>query len=489
MDVTRKSPSPERAAGAPGTDDPVGVLARVLATRGIAAGSHLCLAFSGGLDSTALLHALVELRPALGYHLTAVHVDHGLHAAAVDWAAHCGQAAARLDVPLEVLKVSVGAAGGLEAAARSARYAALAGVACDHLVLAQHRDDQAETVLLALLRGAGPAGLAAMGEAQVRPGHPLGRPLLRPWLELDRATLLDWARARKLCWIEDPSNQDTRLDRNFLRHAIGPQLGKRFPGWRVGLARSAQWAAEAQQLLEELAQQDLGALDTLEVADPALLPGSCVAWRALPQARARNLLRCLLSARGLPAPPAARLAEWLRQLNAAADRLPELVWGAQVMRRWGNRLWIETVLPVGDWPESLIWPGNASHPLQLPDGSRLAFEAVTAAPDGIAARVLLRADCGPLRIARCSGSATLRLHAGGPSRNLRKVFQEAGVPPWRRRRMPGLLAGRELAAVAGLAVAAEFQPEPGSPAWRILWHDAACGASTAEHGQLRPLVV
>ncbi|MDE3010220.1 MAG: tRNA lysidine(34) synthetase TilS [Pseudomonadota bacterium] len=479
MDATRKSRSPERPAGG----DPVSALAHALLDAGLGAGSRLCVAYSGGLDSTALLHALCLLRPALGFDLAAVHVDHRLHPDSASWADHCRRQTASRDVPLTVLEVRVAGGAGIEAAARTARYAALAGIDCDRLLFAHQRDDQAETVLLALLRGAGPAGLAAMGADAVRPGHPLGQAPLRPWLGIERSALLQWAQTQGLAWIEDPSNQDLRLDRNFLRQTIGPALGRRFPGWRAALARSAQWAAESQQLLEELALQDLAALGPARPdADPCLLPGSCTAWCALSGPRARNLLRLLLAQRGLGAPPAARLLEWWRQLGAGHDRLPELAWAGVVLRRWGGRLWLEPQLPSPDLGGERLWSpdGPALHIAHAGELSGALSACGTAgAGPGVESPSVLRAGCGPLLMTPCRGSEHLHLHAGGPGRELRKLFQERGIPPWRRLRMPALRAGGRLAAVAGLGVAAEFQAAPGAAGWRILWQDAA--VSQAHH--------
>lgn len=479
MDATRKSRSPELPAGG----DPVAALAHALQDAGLGTGSRLCLAYSGGLDSTALLHALCLLRPTLGFDLAAVHVDHRLHPDSAAWADHCRQQTADRGVRLTVLEVAVAAGAGIEAAARAARYAAMSGMECDRLLLAHQRDDQAETVLLALLRGAGPAGLAAMGADAVRPGHPLGQAPLRPWLGIERSALLQWARAQGLAWIEDPSNLDLRLDRNFLRQTIGPALGRRFPGWRAALARSAQWAAESQRLLDELALQDLAVLGPAAPdADPALLPGNCAAWCALSGPRARNLLRMLLAQRGLAAPPAARLLEWWRQLGAGQDRLPELAWAHVVLRRWGRRLWLEPQLPAPDFGGDPQWspggPGVQIAHAGLLSGTWLSAASPSAAsPSGAGSRLdpwsALRADCGPLLITPSRGSEHLHLHAGGPGRELRKLFQERGIPPWRRLRLPALRSGGRLAAVAGLGVAAEFQAVPGAAGWRILWQDAA----------------
>jgi tRNA(Ile)-lysidine synthase len=483
MAVTRKSRSPEVCALGSRAADPLETVALALGPVAEWRGRRLCLAFSGGLDSTALLRALQLLRPRYGFSLLAAHVHHGLQAAADEWAGHCARVAQQhgADFTLLHARLPVQPPGGIEAAARMARYQLLDQVECDLLLLAHHRDDQAESVLLALLRGAGPAGLAAMASDQVPAAHPLQCRVLRPWLGVDRSTLAAWARTQALDWIEDPSNADPRMDRSFLRTVVGPALTLRFPGWRAALARSAHWAAEAQALLDELAEQDLAALDCGARADPACLAGLAADYLGLSAARCRNLLRHQLAARGVLLPPGARLAEWVRQLGAAPDRVPELVWGDCVLRRWGGRLWLERrpPRPASSAPEEYgwqalppdpCWDGQTPARVRLPDGSVVEFRSADASA---APRLSLRHDCGPLHLAPCTGSASLQLRAGGPHRRLRNLHQEAGVPPWRRARMPGLFSGGRLVGVAGLALDCTWAADAGSPAWQVLWHDAA----------------
>ena len=274
----------------------------------------LCVGLSGGCDSVVLLHALV----AAGWRarLSALHVHHGLSANADAWAAFCADYCAGLGVPLTVVHVTVDTASrsGLEAAARDARYAAFAAHGVTNLALAQHRGDQAETVLLNLLRGAGLIGAAAMPPAARRGGLRL----LRPLLGSGRAELESYARAHGLAWIDDESNADTRLTRNFLRHEVLTAIEARLPGSEAALARAAGHFAEALGLLDELAEQDW---QQVRRGDAAQLSG----LRELSPARLKNLLRWRLRQLGWQVPVTTRLDEFARQLLAAGpDRHPEL---------------------------------------------------------------------------------------------------------------------------------------------------------------------
>lgn len=295
------------------------------------ADERLCVGLSGGCDSVVLLHALVTACP--GRALSAVHVNHGLSPNAAGWAAFCIDYAGSLGVPLVVREVAVDAASGLgiEAAARQARYAAFAEHEAECLLLAQHRGDQAETLLLNLLRGAGVTGAAAMpsersfGEQRI----------LRPLLDFSRADIEAYARQHGLSWVDDESNGDTGLTRNFLRHEVLTVVHSRFPGAEAALAGAAGHFAEAASLLDELA-----AYDWRRVAegDAARLAG----LRELSSARLRNLLRWRLRQLGWQVPVASRLDEFVRQVReAAADRHPELVLPAGRMRCGrGRLLWL-----------------------------------------------------------------------------------------------------------------------------------------------------
>lgn len=288
------------------------------------------LALSGGRDSIVLLHLLVGvLAPG---RLHAIHINHGLSPNAGAWADFCQMTCARLDVPLRVVPVVVdGRAGqGPEAAARAARYAAFTAQLPSgaDLLLAQHRGDQAETLLFNLLRGSGLAGASAMRVERQR----AGLRLLRPLLEVPRAAIDAYATGHGLAWIDDESNDDSRFSRNFLRHEVLTVIGTRFPGAEASLAQAAGHFGEALDLLDELAEVDWAAV---RVDDTAALAG----LRRLSVARLRNLLRWRLRQLGWQPPVAARLDEFVRQLRVAApDRHPELHLPAGRMRLSRGRL-------------------------------------------------------------------------------------------------------------------------------------------------------
>lgn len=317
MASTRKSPSTERASGA---------LPAALAAcleRHVRPADRLAVGLSGGVDSVVLLHALATLRPVAA--LAAVHVHHGLSPQADRWAAFCGAFAQRLGVAFVCARVEVerGSADGLEAAARRARHGVFADIDADWIVLAHHRDDQAETLLFNLLRGTGLAGAAAMRAQRGK--------LLRPLLDSGRAEIEAYAVAHGLDWVEDESNRDTRHTRNFLRHRILAPLTQRFGTAAQNLAAAAARFAEAQELLDELARLDLGGGEDFPVAVETL--------QALTEARARNALRFLLSQRGVKIPNEARLREGLRQMLAAGiDRHPAVMLGSHRLAR--RRGWI-----------------------------------------------------------------------------------------------------------------------------------------------------
>jgi tRNA(Ile)-lysidine synthase len=296
---------------------------------GFGAGDSVCVAYSGGLDSHVLLHALSGLRAATGLTLRAVHVDHGLHPQSAAWAEHCRRVCAALDVVCRVERVQVARDGdGLEAAARRARYAALAAGlgAGETLFTAHQRDDQAETLLLQLFRGAGVQGLKAMPASQA---FGAGR-LVRPLLDYSRASLLAYARAQGLRWIDDSSNVDTALTRNYLRHRVLPDVRARWPGVDAALARTARHAAEAAALLDALAETDLAACRHPAICAEGL---SVPALRALDPARRRNLLRYWLRRRGFH-PPQTR---HLKEVEAALSHDPA---SGQARIAWpGAELW------------------------------------------------------------------------------------------------------------------------------------------------------
>jgi len=397
------------------------------------------VAYSGGLDSSVLLHALATIRDRLPFALYALHVDHGLHRDSPSWATHCTCTCTRLGVPLRTRRLDLAPARGesLEAIARQARYASMGEwLGSDDLLLtAQHRDDQAETLLLALLRGSGPAGLAAMP-----PVAPLGRGrLVRPLLDLGRAELLDYARSRKLHWLEDPSNRDLRHDRNFLRHRVLPRLTERWPAAATSIARSAAHCAEAQAIIDPVARNA-----ALEAAGQG--PGTLSIKRlldlALPLRKA--VLRRWFRDQGRVPPDAANLDRILTEvMTARADANPLVAWPGCEVRRYRDDLFAMAPLPPIPAPGPIRWHKGV---LTLPDGlGCLAFLAA----DG--------RDLDPqavfapgLEIHFGVTGLSCRRGRGGRRRSLKKLFQEQGVPPWIRPYIPLIFTQNDLVAVGNL---------------------------------------
>ncbi|HSY06172.1 MAG TPA: tRNA lysidine(34) synthetase TilS [Steroidobacteraceae bacterium] len=411
---------------------------------------RLCVAFSGGVDSTALLAALARLRRS-PLKLRALHVDHGLQPRSASWSAHCRRIAKSLGVPLSVRRVPVLRRRGesLEAAARELRYR-LCGEALgpgEALLTAHHQDDQLETLLLQLLRGAGIAGLAAMPEVA-----PLGRGLLvRPLLPLSRRQLADWVSARRLTYVEDDSNALLQLDRNYLRLRVLPLIRERWPAAAATVARAARHAAEAQRLLD--AQ---GAADVAR----ARWGDELAAWtlRALPADRRRNALRFWIAQHGVQAPAASRLTEMAGPLLAArSDAQPFVAWGAARVQRQGDLLYLQEQRETLAAPAAVAWRWRGQPACRLPGvGGTLALQRDGHGPldlDRLPPRLLLR----PRR-----GGERLRPVRGGPRRALKSLLQEAGVPPAQRRDLPLVFAGEQLIAAADLWLDESVQAGPAS---------------------------
>ncbi len=418
---------------------------------------NLIVGYSGGLDSHVLLHLLATNRTSWPERmLAAIYVDHGLQAASAGWGEHCACVCRELDVPFRALRIGARPAPGEspEAAARRARYAALAAELGpdDALLTAHHRDDQAETLLLQLLRGAGPHGLAAMPSAS-RLGQGW---LLRPLLAVDRAELLAYAHAQRLNWIEDASNTDTDFDRNYLRHRILPLLKKRWPAATRALSRSAQWCAEAAAWLDEEADADLAHVATHR-SDRLNIPALC----ELSELRQRNLLRRWLRRLGLPIPDSRQLGRILHDaLTAGRDRQPCIRWPGGEVRRYRDMLYAMPPLAPHDAQRSVIWWPNADGypPLELPGLSQLRLQETVGA--GLRSEILAGA---PLAVRFRQGGERFRPAGRSHSQELKKLLQEANIPPWERERLPLLYRDDTLVAVVGLGIAAEAVARSGEP--------------------------
>jgi tRNA(Ile)-lysidine synthase len=417
----------------------------------------LCVALSGGLDSTVLLAALASLRDTAGLPaLRAVHVDHALHADSARWSEHCAGLAAGLGVPCELARVAVAAVPGesLEAAARAARYGALAGRlrAGEALLTAHHADDQLEGILLQWLRGGGLRALAGMRTAAPFAGgwH------LRPLLSFTREELRAWALHRGLEWLEDPSNADPRFDRNYLRLEVLPALQRRWPAAARTVARVAQQATEALELDAAAAAADLAPVARGQALAVAALAG-------LEPARQRRVLREWLRARRLPPPSAATLEALRRDMLAAApDRVPATRWPGAEVRRWRGYLYAEPPEPAAAWSAGAWDPAS---PFDLGASGRLELREARGA--GLSRTRLV----APLQVVPRPVGAVFR-PAGSPHRrDLRRWLQQRDVLPWRRATLPVVMCGSEIAAVADLACDARFAAAPGEDAWQVVWAD------------------
>lgn len=422
------------------------------------------VAYSGGLDSHVLLHALAHLAAAPhsagqrkipppltgggegegGFELHAVHVDHGLQPDSEDWVRHCEKVCAELQIPLFALhlNISIDPGASLEAAARDARYQAFAVLIEDGDVLltAHHQDDQAETVLLQLLRGAGPAGLAAMPECAA-----FSKSLhVRPLLNFTQEQLRVYAETHHLAWVEDHSNRDLRFDRNYLRHEITPRLRARWPSYARTLSRSATHCAEAAQLMQALAEMDSGAPDTLSVT----------ALRALDETRQRNVLRAWIKRLGLPLPNAAHLDRVLRDVvYAKYDSTPLVHWPGAEVRRYRDLIHAMQPLPSHNPGQILIW--DTDTPLMLPN----ELGRLTATPikgKGIKAALW---QTLPVTVRFRRGGERCRPVGRKENHELKKLFQASGIPPWQRDRIPLVYLGEQLAAVADLWLCEPFQAD------------------------------
>lgn len=403
-------------------------LLRVL--RGLPTPPRYWVGFSGGLDSSVLLHALDRLRPELGVPVHVIHVDHGLQPESRDWAEFCRRTCERLALPMRLIELdlTVGPGDSLEAVAREARLGALKDCLGpgDMLLAAQHADDQAETLMLQLLRGSGVKGLAAMPLLSDLPPGLLSRPLLA----CTREQLSGYARRHGLAWVDDPSNLDLRFDRNYLRRRVMPLLAERWPSHAHTLSRSARHCAEAADLLEDFGRELVdrargGRRDCLSVAALCeLKPVPC-----------RALLRQWIQGLGFKTPDSVHLERIRREvLTAASDRSPLVAWEGAEVRRYRDDLFLLRPLPEAPL-ETIFWPASARR-LELPEGMGwLERTDGTASVD--------------LHIRFQVPGAECRRGARTPTR-LKKLYQEAGVADWLRPYIPLLYAGDELMGVADI---------------------------------------
>lgn len=431
---------------------------------------RLLLGVSGGMDSMVLLHVCQRLheRQALAFAgLRVVHVNHGISVHAAQWQAHCQTVCEQLSIDFIAHQVSVQRAPGqsLEAEARTARYAVFEQElqADEALLMAHHQDDQLETVLMRLLRAAGPRGLAGMPESRA-----LGAGVLwRPWLAVPRVQLAAWAAVNAVCWVEDDSNHDDSLSRNYLRHHIMPLLAAHWSGWRQSVSRTAALGADADSVLQELAEQLLAVLSPTD-NDQLSAQG----LRGLSAARQRLVIRHWLQ-RETGLSPGWRLVQRVQDelLGAADDAQPQINWQHWQLRRFRDQLYLLAVLePVPDTPAGgYLWQPQADGRLVarvLPGNGSLRLHQM---PVGVKReRPAMRFPAGECVIRYRRGGEECAL-PGRPVRALKKILQESAVPPWVRERTPLLYIDNKLAWIVGVGVCDGFQVVDEGAGWAVSW--------------------
>ena len=462
-----------------------------------AAGS-IVTGLSGGVDSVVLLHLLHQLSPKYSWRLSALHVHHGISPHADAWAALCTDLCKQHNIPLQIEHVDIGPLRGMgvEAAARKLRHQALARQPVDIVALAHHQDDQAETLLLQLLRGAGVRGASAMPTVKHRADSPL---LVRPLLNAQRSELVTYAQQHQLQWVEDESNADDTYPRNFLRHRVLPVLEQKFPAYRDTLARSARHFAEAGELLDDLARLDAADLFPSDKTTshstrlpkygdqvhPQGVRRGCKGLKprqhtqagypaggrggrgegdvflleishlqSLSPPRAKNLLRYYLHRCGAPLPQAVQLEDMLQQVcNARQDAEVCITYADWQVRRYQGRVYVMHAL--GEFDPNFVLHWNGETELDwLPLGTQLQFHQIQG--NGISLAKLQRA---PVTLRLRQGGESLRPEPKAATRTLKNLLQEHPVPPWQRDRLPLLYCGDELVCVAGVAIAAGYQAE------------------------------
>lgn len=446
------------------------------------ASQRLVLGVSGGLDSMVLLHACHRLRaladqgradqgqaqrrPAWPFTgLRVVHVNHGISAHAADWQAHCQAACRELDIAFVAHQVQVSRAAGqgLEAGARAARYEVFEQelAADEALLLAHHQDDQLETVMLRLLRAAGPRGLAGMPESRA-----LGAGMLwRPLLTLPREQLESWAARHAVSWVEDDSNDDDRLSRNFLRQHIMPSLASHWPGWRQSVARTAALGADADEILTEVADR------WLAILSPDSDRLNCVSLLNLSAALQRLVIRHWLL-RETGQTPGWRLVQRVQEelLGAGEDAQPEVNWQHWQLRRFAGQLHLlEALEPVPPTPaEGYAWQpqGDGRYVARVLPGNGIL--RLYQAPAGSAGDQVMRFPAGECVIRYRQGGEQCAL-PGRPGRSLKKILQESAIPPWVRERTPLLYIDNKLAWIVGVGVCEGFQAVDEGRGWAVRW--------------------
>lgn len=420
-------------------------------------GARVSVGLSGGVDSMVLLDVLTKLAPRQSWRLSALHVNHQLSANASTWASFCRRTCRARAIPFRATKVEVTRGNSTEAAARAARYAVYRDCESDFVALAHNQDDQAETLLLRLLRGAGIRGLAAMPFTRSLGNQPAHVQLIRPLLAVSRRDIEAYAKRAGLSWVEDESNSDTQYLRNFLRAEVLPRIATKVPGYRNTLSRAAMNLAEGSALLDDLARMD----GNDQMRDGIL---TVEVLRHLSAPRAANVLRYFLGQGGVRMPDRLLLREALRQVLAAKeDARVRIDLGNHQLFRYGGALYLAAAQPLAPAKLCLDWHGERR--LHVPSlNATLIMERSRG--DGID---LAKLREGPVMLRLRQGGERLRPDARRPRRRVKDLFQEHGVPPWVRDRTPFLWSGRYLVWVPGLGIDERFLAAAGRQAVRPRW--------------------
>jgi tRNA(Ile)-lysidine synthase len=408
----------------------------------------MTVALSGGIDSVVLLHLLYQLQKTQNFTLKASHVHHGLSKNADKWVKFCEKLCTKLSIPLDVnyVKLPQKKSLGIEGEARQLRYEKLLKSQTDLVVLAHHEDDQAETFLLQLIRGAGVKGLSSMAHFDDT------RRLWRPLLNASRIDIESYAKKHKLKWIEDESNQNIDFDRNFIRSKVFPILKNRFNHIIKVISRSSSHLAEAQHLLDDLAQIDLKNYLKSSIYKHKL---KVKTLENLSKARAKNILRFWLEINGQMMPSKDLLDELLRQVLTAkkdADLKIQLSKDFEI-RRYKDEIYIVQKNQKGQKNYEIIWKGESE--IILPNGQKLTFKKVKGR--GINLKFLRDQK---LKIRNRQGGESFKPDSKRPTKKIKQLLQESDLPPWERDFFPMIFLGDELAAVPNFGIDQKYQLSP-----------------------------
>jgi len=415
------------------------------------------IAYSGGLDSHVLLHALAEIKDDIKPELVAVHINHGISQDAESWTKHCQRVCEHYTIELQAFSVDLSQKSdkGLEAHAREKRYEVFRNLidSDDLLLTAHHLNDQVETIVLQLMRGSGPNGLVGMPQArEFSKGF-----LVRPLLDYSRKEIHDYALSKSLNWVEDESNKSNKHDRNFLRNKIIPQLLSRWPGALKTVQRAARHQAEARCLINEIASNDLDMVCESEYTKLDLSGFSDLSY-----VRKKNVLRAWIKKNKLETPDAQIIEKINTEvIHANADRNPCIKWKGGEVRRYREYLHIMKSLPAHDAGMRKTWKLEES--LKLTSG---CLKAIASRGSGIKKDMLSN---NTVEIRYRQGGEKIRPSGRAEIHELKKLYQEEGVLPWDRDRIPLIFHENKLIAVAGLWTEYKYAATLSEPAWQIEW--------------------